>query len=421
MTLLAMILLGIFIVLMTNQAGLVWKYVVALQANIVSSDIFPKATIVLCLRGPDPFLSDCIRALLHQNYPRYSVQIVVDSETDPAWAIAQNTLHQLKSDVNLDAVKIQVLRSPRSTCSLKCSALLQAMATLEPDCEVVALIDADTIAQPNWLQDLVAPLNDPQVGITTGGRWYAPIDDQWGTLHRFIWNAFASLSMYHNKTPWGGTLAFRTALLQTVNLEELWGNALCEDVPLRQAALNQSLDIQFVPSLMMINQEEIQFSSFLGWASRQMLLTRLYHSNWAKLAFDVLFTPLLAMVAVGLLIVSLKNQQGEAAMFLSAALIVFYVFCTLIPVMIMDYSVRQRAIARGISFPSHNPKFTLKVLVSLFSSYFTGISTLILALSSNHVKWRGITYDIKDAKSVYLLKYFPYSSESESFTPKSSI
>jgi cellulose synthase/poly-beta-1,6-N-acetylglucosamine synthase-like glycosyltransferase len=419
MNFLSVIILSIFIVLALMQAGLIWKYVTALQQTqkpIAASPM--NVTIVLCLRGPDPFLSDCIRALLYQNYPSYNVQIVIDSEADPAWTIAQNTLRQWSSTVD---VKVHSLRSPRSTCSLKCSALMQAMAALEPDCEAVALIDADTIAHPNWLADLVAPLSNPQVGITTGGRWYAPIDSQWGTLHRYVWNAFSSLSMYHNQIAWGGTLAFRTTLLQAAPPEEMWGKALCEDVPLRQAALNQGLAIQFVPSLMMINQEETCFSSFLGWASRQLLLTRLYHPNWAKLSFDIVFSPLLALVTVGLLINTLSNQQWRAAICFGMSLVVFYVFCTLIPLALLDYGTRQSTSDRGILIPPFSSSVMLKLLITSISSYFTGIAILILATFAQRVKWREITYDIKDAKTIHLLQYFPYSSQEKSVTSKSSI
>ena len=45
----------------------------------------PKAAVVLCLRGTDPFLEDCLRAVLNQDYPQYEIRIVVDSRQDPAW------------------------------------------------------------------------------------------------------------------------------------------------------------------------------------------------------------------------------------------------------------------------------------------------------------------------------------------------
>jgi cellulose synthase/poly-beta-1,6-N-acetylglucosamine synthase-like glycosyltransferase len=425
MNTLSAVIFWTFIFLAVNQANLVWQYVQALRKaetplapQSVSQSKPMKATIILCLRGPDPFLSDCIRALLYQNYSNYTVQIVIDSESDPAWTIAQTTLQKYDSTV---PIKVNALRSPRSTCSLKCSALLQAVAEMEPDCEVVALIDADTIAHPDWLSDLVAPLSNPQVGITTGGRWYTPVDSRWGTLHRYVWNAFASLSMYHNKIAWGGTLAFRTTLLQAAPAEAMWGDALCEDVPLREAALAQGLSIQFVPSLMMVNQEEIQFSSFLNWARRQLLLTRLYHGNWSRLAFDVIFSPALALLTFGWLGVAIYAQQWRAASGFGAALFVFYVFCTLIPIAVMDYSVRQVAIARNGVIPPLSPLALIKILLAAVFSYFTGVGTVISATLIHQVKWRGITYDIKDARNVRLLEYFPYSSEPKAFPSKSSI
>ncbi|MGL5077359.1 MAG: glycosyltransferase family 2 protein, partial [Waterburya sp.] len=54
----------------------------------------PKVAIALCLRGADPFLSQCLQALFKQNYPNYELRIIVDSIQDPAWEIAHNISQQ---------------------------------------------------------------------------------------------------------------------------------------------------------------------------------------------------------------------------------------------------------------------------------------------------------------------------------------
>src|SRR5438105_2967893 len=45
----------------------------------------PRVAVILCLRGADPSLDACLNGLLHQDFPHYQVQIVVDNRTDSAW------------------------------------------------------------------------------------------------------------------------------------------------------------------------------------------------------------------------------------------------------------------------------------------------------------------------------------------------
>jgi cellulose synthase/poly-beta-1,6-N-acetylglucosamine synthase-like glycosyltransferase len=43
----------------------------------------PKTAVILSLRGPDPFVRRCLDGLLTQDYPGYTVFIVIDHAEDP--------------------------------------------------------------------------------------------------------------------------------------------------------------------------------------------------------------------------------------------------------------------------------------------------------------------------------------------------
>ena len=147
----------------------------------VGGEKLPRAAVLLSLRGADPQLAQGLRCLLRQDYPNYELHVVVDRRDDPAWQIVQNAAD------NHTRVPIHVaeLREPLPTCSLKCSALVQMVSELDESCEVVALADADVLAHPCWLRELVAPLGDPDVSwprmaivgscriTATGVRWSA--------------------------------------------------------------------------------------------------------------------------------------------------------------------------------------------------------------------------------------------------------
>ena len=119
----------------------------------------PKAAVVLCLRGRDPFLEKCLELLLAQDYPDYQLQVVVDSRQDPAWEVAQALVERYGAE----RVHIETLDDRRDTCSLKCSSVTQAIERLDGSFQIAALVDADTMPHATWLRDLAAPLADERV------------------------------------------------------------------------------------------------------------------------------------------------------------------------------------------------------------------------------------------------------------------
>jgi cellulose synthase/poly-beta-1,6-N-acetylglucosamine synthase-like glycosyltransferase len=189
--------LAVFVVLQTLYALAFVSSFCLPSSKTIKDELLPKAAVILSLRGADPFLTDCVHALLHQNYPQYNLHIVVDSQQDPAWNIVNKTIQQ----VGATHVQISTLIARHNTCSLKGSALVQAIHALDDSYKVVAFIDADVIAHPNWLRELVAPLMDERIGATTGNRWYMPQIGQWGSLVRYLWNTVAVIFMCIHQAP----------------------------------------------------------------------------------------------------------------------------------------------------------------------------------------------------------------------------
>ena len=46
----------------------------------------PRALVILSLRGSDPFLRQTLQCLCTQTVRNYDLRVIVDSETDLAWA-----------------------------------------------------------------------------------------------------------------------------------------------------------------------------------------------------------------------------------------------------------------------------------------------------------------------------------------------
>ena len=361
----------------------------------------PKVAIALCLRGADPFLSKCLQALLNQNYSNYELRIVIDSKEDPAWAIVNEILLQANIPVHISTLRIR-----RETCSLKCSALIQAVTELESDCEIIALIDADTIAHPDWLRELVNPLKNSKVGLTTGNRWYVP-GTQWGTMCRYVWNVAAVGQMHLYSIPWGGSLAIRTDLVRQAQLIEKWEQAFCEDTMLRRVLQEKGLQIQLVDSLIMVNHEECTLPSFRRWVSRQLLCAKLYHPSWnANLIYGTI-TFLLPALTASSSIKALIMGRWTSAIVLGASFIAYQILL-LVLINLWQRSIEKKLLLRDQSLPTLSPINILKLIAVIPLTQLVSAIALWQAVLMRQVEWRGITYQIKGPWEIELLEYFPY-------------
>jgi len=206
--------------LVAAQSLLVYVFVRALLSDhgdpTASGLSWPRTAVVVCLRGSDPFLADNLRAVLDQDYPDYSVHIVVDSPDDPAWDAVRKVVAQFDAQ----RVRVTTLEERKETCSLKCSSIVQVVSRLDDSYEVVALADADTSPHRTWLKELVMAMADDDVGAATGNRWYMPSRSSVGAVERYLWNAAAVVQMFCYSVPWGGTLAIKREVFRKCNLLE---------------------------------------------------------------------------------------------------------------------------------------------------------------------------------------------------------
>jgi cellulose synthase/poly-beta-1,6-N-acetylglucosamine synthase-like glycosyltransferase len=210
----------------------------------------PWVTVVLSLRGSDPFLRDCLDALVQLDYEPYDIRVVVDRPNDSASEIVQ-TWRDAYPD---RPIAIEFLTSRATTCSLKCAALVQVITSLRPETDIVAFLDADVIPHATWLQELVAPFEDRMVGAVSGCRWYLPSSESFGAILRSQWNSGATAIMVFNNIAWGGCLALRKSAIHPARIVERWKTALTEDIMLSNIIRHANLKLRIVPELMMVQK-----------------------------------------------------------------------------------------------------------------------------------------------------------------------
>ena len=349
----------------------------------------PKAAVVLCLRGCDPFLERCMERLLDQDYPDYRLHVVVDHRDDPAWAVAQS----MADRHGADRVHIEALDDRRETCSLKLSSVTQAVERLDDSVGFVALVDADTMPHRTWLRELAAPLADPRAGAATGNRWYMPSGGSWGAMVRYLWNAAAIVQMYWYKVPWGGTLAVSRKVIDEAGLLDRWRHAFCEDTMLYHQLGQRGLNVEFVPSLMMVNREDVGLRSCTSWISRQLLTMRLYHPLWPLVLLHGAGTTLLLGVTMVAMVVAAIKGDWTAAAWLGGGLLAYeaIMVCLLWP---MEWLVRRIVRSHGGATGWLSWKTLLRIIPAIVLTQIAYTIALIGAQFARTVTWRGVHYRI---------------------------
>lgn len=373
------------------------------QKNLLPDDQLPKTAVILCLRGADPFLPNCLRSLLKQNYPNYDLKLIVDSHEDPAWKIASNTI----TEQGATNVQISPLRIVRNNCSLKCSSLVQAVRELDDSYKVVALVDADTIVHPNWLRELVSPLADAKVGATTGNRWYVPTGKHWGSLVRYIGNVSTVVQMFLFQIPWGGTLAVKTEVLHQTGLLDKWAQALGEDLMIHKALKKQGLQVKFVPSLLIVNREESDLSSLLDHLKRLMVCSRLYHPQWLALVSEAVSSILFPTTVLVLFLESLLETQWETAALLFQSYSI-YTIGLLLLMLIVERGIQQVIRLNDQPMTELSAVTIIKMLIGIPLTQWVYGLALVSSLWISTVTWRGVSYRVKGPWNIRLVEYRPY-------------
>ncbi|AFZ24749.1 glycosyl transferase [Cylindrospermum stagnale PCC 7417] len=393
----------------------VW-YLRPSQKDLLPDDQLPKTAVIICLRGADPFLPNCLRSLLKQNYPEYDLKIILDSQEDPAGKIASEAIAELGAT----NVQISHLRTVRHNCSLKCSSLVQAVSDLDDSYKVVAFVDADTIVHPNWLRELVSPLADEKVGATTGNRWYSPTGNYWGTLVRYAGNVSTVVQMFLFQIPWGGTLAIKTEVLHQTGLLEKWSQAFNDDLMMHNVLKKHKLQVKFVPSLLMVNREESSLPDLVDHLKRLLLCSRLYHPRWLALVSDAISSILFPTLVIVLILQSLLVGQWNAAAQLFSYYGI-YILGLLLLMLVLEQGVQRVMSVQGQTIAKLSPTAVIKMLIAIpLTQWVYGVA-ILSSLWMSTVKWRGLSYRVQGPWNIRLVEYRPYQWLDQPVDPKTSL
>ncbi len=132
---------------------------------------FPKVSIhVPAYFEPPEMLKQTLDAVSRLDYPNFECVVIINNTPDPAfWQPIQDHCRALGERFKfINAEKVE---------GFKAGALRIAMERTAADAEIIGIIDADYVVEPDWLKDLVPVFADPRVGLVQ-----APQDHRDGDL-----------------------------------------------------------------------------------------------------------------------------------------------------------------------------------------------------------------------------------------------
>ena len=148
-------------------------------ATIGEGVTFPKVSIhVPAYFEPVEMLKQTLDAVSRLDYPNFECVVIINNTPDPSfWQPIQDHCRALGERfkfINAEKVK-----------GFKAGALRIAMERTAVDAEIIGIIDADYVVEPDWLKDLVPVFADPRVGLVQ-----APQDHRDGntSLMHYIMN-----------------------------------------------------------------------------------------------------------------------------------------------------------------------------------------------------------------------------------------
>jgi exo-beta-1,3-glucanase (GH17 family)/cellulose synthase/poly-beta-1,6-N-acetylglucosamine synthase-like glycosyltransferase len=190
----------------------------------------PKVSIhVPAHMEPPEMLKATLDALSRLNYPNFECIIVINNTPDPAlWQPIEEHCRALGE-------RFKFVREDKLE-GFKAGALRLALQHTAPDAEIIGVIDADYVVQPDWLHDLVPVFADPKVGLVQ-----APQDHRDGmrSVMHYAMNAeyagFFDIGMVQRNEANAIIVHGTMCLIRRSALEDAGGwssDTICEDTDL---------------------------------------------------------------------------------------------------------------------------------------------------------------------------------------------
>jgi len=362
----------------------------------------PFVTVFVPCRGLDEGLKENVSAIFAQDYPAFEIVFVTDRADDPALAIIEAARRSF-ADKSGPTMRF-VISGPATDSGQKVHNLRIAVAEADPQSVVFVFVDTDARPSANWLHYLVRPLRDPDLGATTGYRWFIPVRGGVASHLRSVWNAAIASALgerLEKNFCWGGSTAIRRETFNKRKVVEYWRGTVSDDFALTRALHDGEQPIKFVPQCLTASFEDCTFVELFEFTTRQLKITRAYAAHlWRGVLIGSILFVLVFFGGIALVVV--RAWLGLSFMTPLVLLLIILALGS------MKSHFRLRAVAQIIpdqrmrSLGTTLAQLTLWPLASVLYLY-----NALAAAVSRRITWRGITYELKSPNETVILSREP--------------
>ena len=390
--------ISIWLGLVSLRGGL--RFVRYLQAELAKEypEFMPFATVFVPCRGLDDGLKENINAIFAQDYPAFEIIFVSDRADDPAFAIIEAARRSFTGESG--PTMRFVVSGPATDSGQKVHNLRVAVAAADPQSEIFVFVDTDARPRPDWLSTLIRPLQDPDLGATTGYRWFVPVRGGVASHLRSVWNAAIASALGEQPEKnfcWGGSTAIRREIFQNRKVAEYWHGTVSDDFALTRALHEGDLPIKFVPQCLTASFEDCTLGELIEFTTRQLKITRAYAAHLWK---GVLLSSVLFVLVFfgGMALVVARALLGLSFATPLVLLLVIFALGS------MKSHFRLRAVSQVI--PDQRMRSWGTTLAHLMLWPLASVLYLYNSLAaavSRRITWRGITYELKSPTETVIL------------------
>jgi ceramide glucosyltransferase len=368
--------------------GFALRFVLYIRRGMTTppSPYRPAVSIIVPCKGLDPGFRENLQALFEQEYEAYQIVFITATKSDEAYPVIEDLI--LKNPGISAKLVTAGIADGRSQ---KVNNQLEGITHSDSSAEVFLFIDSDAKPAPEFLQEIVKPLADPKVGLTTGFRWYLPKTDGFASILRSAWNGggIVFLTNPYSNYAWGGAMAIRRSTFDRCEVASYWETALSDDMTISDAVRKRHLEIRFVPNCLVPIHEDCSFMEMIEWTNRQTVIAKVYHPQlWKSIALAHGMGNIILVVGAISLFLNICGYYHEKLLLYSSL-----VMLSIIPMEMLNGLFLLPAIKRML--PRHKARLNslawrycllapLASILALFNSAYS--------LFTNRITWRGITY-----------------------------
>ncbi len=351
------------------------------------------ATLIIPCKGLDPGFRENISAFLQQDYPSIHLIFVVAHAEDPA----HSTLKKLLQDTTVDTQLI--VAGVNNRRAQKLTNQLAALREAPHDTEYLVFLDSDIRPDAGFVRRLIVPLSNPQVGATTGFRWYHPPRPTLGSILRSTWNAGALPFLVDPKRnfAWGGAMAIRYDTFRRARIAQRWEYAVSDDFPFTLGVRELGLQLHFVPTCIAVSYEASTLADTIEFTNRQSVISRVYFPPlWWGAAIAHSASNLLLFYGVVSLLIWVTNGGQTSAI---------GTLCLLLaPLEIANAALLLKPIQNLL--PQLNEELSRLRFHYMFAAPIASLLSLIntlYSLGTRRICWRGICYELRSTTDTVVI------------------